>query len=234
MIINLRATQSESLYRQFIGRGTRIYCPHGCRGPCEHADRKSSMLVLDFLWQFKTLGPMTPANLIATSPQQAKAIQEKLNVRDSDADLMDVESEVSRDAELSLIAQFSKKKRKGEYFDAVEWAANMHVRELWDYEPEGRYASQPITESQRAQLSKAGFVPESVKGREHADKIMAVVKARREGGLASFKQVHWLNKFGVPNADTCTQEQARHHLDHFFNSGNRVQSANPHARWKKK
>lgn len=208
-VLNLRPTRHHSTYRQLIGRGTRIFCPLGCVEPCEHEERKKDLLILDPLWQFERFGVMTPANLIAKDGAQADAIRRKFQRSDRPRDLQEVDSEVAREKEEMLIKEFQRaKKRSGEYFDALEWAATMGQRELVDYEPETAFDAQPITEYQRKRLEKAGFVLETVRDFMHAEKIVKVLDKRIRSGLCTFKQAHWLRRFGVPDATEKTFAEA--------------------------
>lgn len=212
-IINLRATESRALYQQIVGRGTRIFCPHGCNGPCQHAERKQNLLLLDFLWQFKGLGPLRPGDLVAPTRDHAAVMTQRFHdasTKGKTLELLATDEEAAHVIEEALVRQFAaaaKKKKKHQYFDALEWAANMGVRELVEYEsPDAE--TEPPTKGQISELKKAGFVLETVKGRDHADKILAVVRARREAGLASFKQVHWLRIKGYRDSENWTREHA--------------------------
>jgi superfamily II DNA or RNA helicase len=208
-IVNLRPTRHATMYRQIVGRGTRIFCPRGCSEACNHAERKRDLLILDFLWQFERFNVMRPANLIAKDAQHADALQRKFERSSTQLDLQVADSEVAREIEEALINEFNRsRKRKGEYFDALEWAATMGQRELIDYEPETAYDAQPMTEQQKTRLQRAGFVVESVKGYAHAAQIINVLNQRMKKKLATFKQVHYLRRFGVKDALNVGFEEA--------------------------
>jgi len=219
-IINCRVTRHETMYRQVIGRGTRIWCPRRCPTACDHPEAKRDLLILDFLWQFERFNPMRPADLIAKNKKQAKDISAKIDKLGAEVDLEWADGEVAREHEEALIEEFRKKsrKRKGTVFDALEWAANMDIRTLVDFEPETARDLQPITEKQRNRLEKAGFLIESVKGFGHAEKIVEVLNQRMMAGLATFKQVHWLRRFGHQNAMNVKFEEASKLLDRYFGS----------------
>lgn len=221
-VINMRATKSLAFYQQAIGRGTRLYCPNGCPGPCQHPDRKKNLLVLDPLCQFKGMGPIRPAELIAETPAQAaamKAVQDRTQGR---LNLRDMAEQARRDIEFSLLraldeAQKAKGKRgSGEYFNAFQWAAQLHQPDLMDYTPETPAEAAPVRKGLHTELVKAGFVRESITCQGHAEKIMAVVQARREAGLCSFKQMFWLRKWGYKDPENITRERAEKILNQEF------------------
>jgi superfamily II DNA or RNA helicase len=216
-VINCRVTRHETMYRQIIGRGTRIWCPRRCPMACDHPEAKRDLLLLDFLWQFERFNPMRPADLIAKNKRQAKDIGDKIDSMGGEVDLEWADGEAARDHEQKLIDEFkAKQKRKGTVFDALEWAANMDIRSLVDWEPETSRDLKPATEKQIARLEKAGFLLESVKGFGHAEKIIRVLDDRIRAGLASFKQVHWLRRFGHADAMNIGFEEAKKLLGREF------------------
>lgn len=213
-IVNLRITESLSFYQQVIGRGTRIYCPHGCRKPCQHVDRKIDLLVLDFLYQFKGMGPMRPANLIGATQQQVDAINAASDRSQGRLDLRNLETTAKADIEAALIkalmdAQKKMNGKKGEYYNAYQWAANMRLDDLTDYTPDNPTDAAPPTERILKKLQKAGFIPETIVSQGHAERILKVIDTRREAGLASMKQVFWLRKWGYKDPENIDQETAR-------------------------
>lgn len=208
-IVNLRPTQSLALYQQIVGRGTRLFCPHGCRNKCEHEARKKDVLVLDFLYQFKALGPVRPSQLIAETATKAKVMNRILETAQGALDLRELAERAQREIEAELVRAMmdAQKARggKGEYFNAFQWAANLKLHDLTNYEPETPADAEPADPRVVRRLQKAGFVPESITCRGHAARIEQIVKARAEAGLVSFKMMFWLRKYGVrcdPNAMT--------------------------------
>lgn len=231
-VINLRPTQSLSLYQQIVGRGTRLYCPHGCHGPCQHEDRKKDLLLLDFLYQFKGMGPIRPAHLIAETDERAKAISRISEQSQGALDLRDLAASAQAEIEASLVRAMldaMKKVRggKGEYFNAFHWAANLKIHDLIDYTPETEAESAPPQKGLVTKLRDAGFIPETVTCQGHAEKIWAVIKARREAQLASFKQIFWLRKFGIENAENMSREEAGRWLDKCFAANPRKNAPPP-------
>jgi type I site-specific restriction endonuclease len=209
------------MYEQIIGRGTRIWCPERCPTTCEHEGRKKDLLVLDFLWMFERFDIMRPAALIAKDSAREKKMSAKFAAAKAQLDLMDVEAEASLEHERELLEQFekaAKRMARGTYFDALEWAAMLRIPNLIDWEPETEEDLEEMTKGQASRLTKAGFVVGTVRGRRHAEKIIEVLDGRMRAGLATFKQVHWLRKFGVDDAMEKTKDEATAILDQHFGS----------------
>lgn len=220
-IINLRPTRSMALYWQIIGRGTRLYCPHGCGGPCEHEDRKKDVLVLDFLCQFKQLGPLRPSCLLADTDAKREAMDKIVNQAQGKLDLRDILKAANTQIKHSLLdaleaAQKATRGRAGEYFNALQWAANLGLDDLMDYEPTTDKEGEPPTDRQLKKLSKLGFIPDSVTCRGHADRVLSALQERKEAGLASMKQVFWLRKAGYRNPESLSCDEAKERLTKYF------------------
>lgn len=219
-IINLRATKSDSLYQQIVGRGTRLYCPHGCPGKCDHPDAKKDVLILDFLWQFNDRGPLGPADLIAESREEAEQIRKFLAERGDDQaemDLRDVVKAAKRNAEKALLEAFiNGRNARKEYLRADVWAAKMGLHEWVNWEPETDAQDTPMTGAQMKELIEKGFMIDTVRGGFHAAFILEQVTAQRRAKKASFKQAWWLWQKGHPNAHNYTLQEASRHLGEIF------------------
>jgi superfamily II DNA or RNA helicase len=217
-VINLRATKSLAFYQQVVGRGTRIFCPHGCGGPCQHENRKRDLLILDFLYQFKGMGPIRPAMLAADSPKKAAAMQAVTDATQGKLDLREIMERADRDMRAALLKAFSEaQKAKGsagakQYFNAFQWAAKLKFDALIDYMPDTPAEAAPPRRGLITKLTQAGFVPESITCQGHALAIMERVDARREAGLCTFKQMFWLQRQGIKDAELWTQKAAANFL----------------------
>jgi len=219
-VINLRATKSESLFRQIIGRGTRIYCPHCCPGKCDHPERKKNLLVLDFLWQFKGMGPCRPSVVIAETEEIAQEMN-KAQLKGGEVDLLELREIAKANMQAALLkalaaAQRKPDRKKGEYFDAAEWAANLNIRSLIGYEPGTPQEAQAPHPQVLNKLHRAGFVPATVTCEGQARLIERVLDARREAGLATFKQIFWLRRYAVQSPEAWSAEAASKFLDKKF------------------
>lgn len=212
-VINLRPTKSVSLYQQIIGRGTRLFCPWGCGGPCEHPERKRRLLVLDFLYQFKSMGPIRPAALFTENDEKIREMHAILADAQGALDLRDVMGQAEKNIEAALVeaiaaAMNKTKGKKGEYYNAMQFAATLHLPDLMEYQPETDEEAKPVPPRMQKKLSGLGFIPDTVPWLGLAKRLVAAVEARKEAGLASIKQVFWLRKWGYPEPWDMDREQA--------------------------
>lgn len=215
-IVILRPTKSRTAYIQMAGRGTRLFCPHGCTDWCDHPDRKQDMLLLDFLWEFEGHNVMGPADLITDAPEQREAVAKALKAG-KPLDLLATDEFVTGEREADLLAKLKRQAgKRGSRVDALTFAALLHQPELMDYEPVAGWQLKPVSPAQAAMLEKAGIDPHSIESRGHASALGDALAARRAAGMATLSQVKWLNKFNVPFPHTLTFEQATATLDELF------------------
>ena len=207
-IINLRCTQSSGLYQQIIGRGTRLF------------ETKKDLLILDFLWQFNKYALMRPADLIAKTESVNEALTRKLETASAngEVDLMAAEQETIREQEKALLKSLAKQKRRqSNAFDALEWAAGLHDQDLIDYEPLAVWEGKRPSEAQMATLQKFGIDPATIKYKGQASKILDTLFRRMREGKATAKQMKWLIRWNIPNADKLTLKEASAIMDERFN-----------------
>lgn len=218
-IVNLRPTRSAALYRQFVGRGTRTFCPHGCPAACDHPDAKKDLLLLDFLWTHNKLGLQRPANLVARDVDHAKQLTD-FSQRQSGTtlNLEGIDSLVAKEAELALLKQLraAAKGHKPGYFNAMEVAIALQQQELIHYEAVAKWERQPASDKQLAALEKMGFDPESIKDRGQASRLFDLVNDRRKKDLATLKQLRFLRRIKYKDAEKVTFAGARAIMDNRF------------------
>lgn len=219
-VIMLRPTKSRTTYIQAVGRGTRLYCPHGCHltgAMCQHPDRKAEMLLLDFLWQFKEKNVMGPADIFADDPETREAARDVLRRNDERQDLFEVDLRAQHEREARLIkALEAAAKRRAVRFDARNFAAVMGQPELIDYEPMAEWETRPITPNQQALLEKWRMKPGEITTMGHASALITVGLERFDRGLATPGQVLQLMRFGVPNPHNVTFDDASRILEDCF------------------
>lgn len=223
-VINLRATMSQSLYFQIVGRGTRLYCPHGCPGKCRHPDAKKNLLLLDFLWQVDGHGLMRPANIIAKNDEEAQAISEFYAGRgdkELPLELIEGARQAKAAAEKSLLERFlSGRSMYKVPIKANVWAAKIGEPDWVNWEPETDDQDTPITQQQATELQEKGFQLEHVRGGYHAAFILGKVKQQRAAGLATYKQAWWLWQRGHTEAHLWDRRTASNKLDQIFQNNN--------------
>lgn len=218
-VCNLRVTTSRTLYQQIIGRGTRLWCPHGCNEYCQHEDAKRDLLILDFLFQFSSLGVMRPADLITESDEQKLAIQRRLEKGEVQLNIQEIDAVVTGEREQAMVkALRAKQKGKAKFYDARSLAAVMHIPALIDHESTARWELQQVTERQVEFLQKQGIDPDTIKDRGHASAVMDAIVKRYKENMATPRQVAMIAKWGVPQAHVLTFETASKIIEERFSS----------------
>jgi superfamily II DNA or RNA helicase len=202
-IIPLRPTKVRSLFAQQVGRGTRIH------------PRKDHLLVLDFLWMSHRHDVVRPAALVANDEEEAAAIH-------GDGDLLEQVEQVRADRLAKLARELEAlKARKAREFDLLEFAVALGEEELSHFEPVSRWHCDPVTPGQRDWLLRCGISLAGIRNKGHASAVLDKLSVRRASGLATFKQVRALRRFGVEKAHLVTFHAATRMLDQFFRRASR-------------
>jgi hypothetical protein len=108
------------------------------------------------------------------------------------------------------------RQRKAKEFDLLEFAVAVGDAELAGFEPTMRWHKDPITPRQSEFLARCGINPAVLQGKGHACAVIERIMQRRAGGLATYKQVRALRKFGVPAAHLISFKRAGSILDRLF------------------
>lgn len=196
----LRPTKSLVLYMQMVGRGTRI------------APGKKDLLLLDPLFLSDTMQLIRPSRLIAKTAEDAKYLQDRLDLEGGD--LLEQEEEAVADRRAAMFDRLAQQRRRqARTVDAMEWALSLNAVEVVEYEPEMKWESAPMSDKQREMLEKNGFDVEAITGKGHASKIIDLLMTRRQMGLATPKQMRLLQRFDHPAPATCTFADASAFID---------------------
>jgi superfamily II DNA or RNA helicase len=198
-VVCLRPTKMRGLYAQIVGRGTRIY------------PNKDHLLLLDFLWLSEDHSLVKPANLIASSAEEAAQITEKLG---GEGDLEEAKAAADADRARSLRERLEQnRKRKGKTFDALEFALSVNDLAIAEFEPTMRWHDDPVSAKQADLLERFGINPATVSCKGQACAIIERVFLRRDLGLATPKQVRQLRRYGFQNPEMATFEEATEFLN---------------------
>ena len=143
-VVVLRPTKVRSLYRQMVGRGTRLSPETG----------KTELLLLDFLWHVERHEPCRPAHLIAESEDVARAMTERLEQAGCPEDLEEVEREAAKDVveerERALAEQLSAmRKRKRKLVDPLQFEMSIASEDLTGYVPQFAWGDGPRRATRR-------------------------------------------------------------------------------------
>jgi superfamily II DNA or RNA helicase len=203
-IINLRLTKSRTLYQQIIGRGTR--CDTG----------KADLLVLDFLWQFKGLGVMGPAALVASGKDAEVALKQVLD-RSGRVNLGAAKVMAEREREQAVIKALRQAKRRTKHhrYDARTLGAVLHQPELMDYTPgeRGQWETMPPTDKQAELLRKWKINDSRIKTRGEASAIIGALVDRSQADKATIAQVGLLLKLGHADPAALSFADAKTEID---------------------
>lgn len=188
-IVNLRLTQSISLYWQIMGRGTRSW------------PGKENLLMLECLWQHAKHGLIRPAHLVAKSEAEAQEMMEIAeNGGQKTFDLHELQTEAGISREEKLRRELEKNsKRNGYSIDAAEFCLNSKNFNDAEYEPVMGYEAAPVSTGQLQVLSKYSINPASITCRGHADRIIGLIQERVMQKKCSPAQLRTLIKMGHPD-----------------------------------
>lgn len=226
-IIQGRPTLSRALYTQMIGRGSRVLPGVVDRFPDRGADAirraaiaqswKKECLIIDcvgnsvrhsLIGPEDALGGNFDAEVVAEAKRKAKAGQDPLRALREAKEMLRA---IAAKAKVDVKATHSR-------FDPF---AVLGVA----YSEEDRFAQRfglkPVTEGQRAALDKMGMIAKDLEGlsKRAASKLIDEMVNRRQRGLATFKQVRALEKFGVVDARTASMPRAGQALDYIAGLG---------------
>ena len=134
-----------------------------------------------------------------------------------DGDLLDRAEEYGQRKFARLAEELeANKQRQAKEFDLIEFAVAIGDAELAGFEPTMRWHGVPITPRQSEFLARCGINPAILKGKGHACHVIGRIVKRRAAGLATYKQVRTLRKFGVPDSHLISFKHASAILDRLF------------------
>ena len=166
--------------------------------------------MLDFLWMSHRHDVVRPAALVAKDEEEAARIH-------GDGDLLENVEKARTDQLMKLARELEAlKARKAREFDLLEFAVALGEEELSHFEPVSRWHSDPVTPGQRDCLIRSGIGLAGIRNKGHASAVINKLSARRADGLATFRQVRALRRFGVEKAHLVTFHAASRMLDDFL------------------
>ena len=190
-VIVLRPTRVRSLYQQMVGRGMRLSPETG----------KKELLLLDFLWMTERHDLCKPSALIAKDEDVATKIDKKMQDKESGIDLIEAEeeseTEIVQEREEALARELeAMRKKKQKLVDPIQYAFSIAADDLADYEPTFAWEMAPASSKQLEYLEKHGIYPESVTCAGMASLLIEKLKNRQIEGLATPKQIRFLERYG--------------------------------------
>jgi len=204
-----RPTKSRSLYAQCAGRGLRIL------------PGKEDCLLLDFVGNSGQHKLASALDILAGKYDEA-TVQRAREIVDRDGSVLaedalekaaaELEAERQREAARRARVQGNVRFRTQQ----IDPFALLHIRPANDGGSE-RFGM-TATEKQIAYLQKCGVEIDQNMSRQRASQLIASVSKRRELGLATFKQLKTLAKYGVTNINV-SFETASRVIDAIANNG---------------
>lgn len=202
-IIVLRPTKVRSLYCQMVGRGTRLY------------PGKEHLLLLDFLWHTERHELCHPAVLICESEEVAKQMTENMEKNAGcPVDIEEAELQASEDTvakrEESLAKELqAMKSRKRKLVDPLQFEMSIQDEDLSSYVPAFGWECAPATDKQLSALEKYGILPDEIDSAGKASLLLNKLAKRKEEGLATPKQIRFLEGRGFQHVGTWQMEIAK-------------------------
>lgn len=204
-VVVLRPTKVRSLYSQMVGRGTRLSPETG----------KTELLLLDFLWHSERHELCRPAHLICESGEVAAKMTENLE-ECAGAGMFDIieeeekaESDVVRQREEALAERLREMKtRKRKLVDPLQFEMSIQAEDLSSYVPSFGWEMSPPSDKQIAALEKLGILPDEIDNAGKAQLLLDRLQKRRDEGLATPKQIRFLEGRGFIHVGTWSFEAA--------------------------
>ncbi|EIY5975328.1 DEAD/DEAH box helicase [Enterococcus faecalis] len=214
-IIVLRPTKVRALYSQMVGRGTRLF------------PGKKELLLLDFLWHTERHELCHPAHLIASSDEVAKKMTENIEEAGTAIDLEEAEEKAAEDVvaqrEEALAKQLAEmRKRKRKLVDPLQFEMSIQAEDLTNYVPSFGWEMAPPSDKQLKTLEKLGILPDSIDNAGKATKVLERLAKRRDEGLATPKQIRFLEQRGFKHVGTWQFENAKKLIDRIAANGWRI------------
>lgn len=200
-IIVLRPTKIRSLYCQMVGRGTRLN------------QGKDHLLLLDFLWHTERHELCHPAHLICENEEVAKQMTKNLENAGMPEDIEEAEKTASEDVlvarEEALAKQLEEmKRRKQKLVDPLQYEMSIQAEDLVNYLPSFPAEMAPPSDKQLAALERFGILPDSVENAGKATLLLNRLAKRRDEGLATPKQIRFLEARNFNHVGTWSFEDA--------------------------
>lgn len=211
-VVVLRPTKVRSLYCQMVGRGTRL------------SPGKDHLLLLDFLWHTERHELCHPAHLICESEEVAKKMTENLEKAGCPVDIEEAERTAAEDVvaqrEEALAKQLAEmKKRKRKLVDPLQFEMSIQAEDLAGYVPAFGWEMAPPSEKQKQTLEKLGILPDQIDNAGKASKLLERLDKRRQEGLATPKQIRFLEGRGFQHVGTWQFDSAKKLIDRIAANG---------------
>ena len=200
-IIVLRPTRSHTLYRQMVGRGTRLH------------PGKEELLLLDFLWITSQHDLCHPSCLTSIDAAEQEQINEMIKNNKEGNDIFAAKQKVLHGMQRNLEEQLLKELRKTRNYKSslvqlIDYACGIESEELIYLHSEKEEKSTFLTEEQCVILTSCVIDATSVQNEEIAEKAIQILHERAKEGLATPKQIRRLEYYGFRKIGTWSKKKA--------------------------
>ncbi len=199
-VVVLRPTKVSGLYRQMIGRGTRL------------SDGKDNLLILDFLWMSSKHELCHPASLVAKNQQIETAMIRTAEAGDP-YDLQELAEETERDIlaqrKKSLARELALQRNKQRrILNPLEVGLMLDDTNIADYEPTYQKDMDRPTEKQLDVLDRFGMDIDTITSKGQATLLIKTLIQRSDKNLSTLKQIRFLDSRGFQNVAKWTFDEA--------------------------
>lgn len=200
-IVILRPTKSPTLYRQMVGRGTRLHL------------NKKNLLLLDFLWITKEHDLCHPSCLISTDTNVQEQINNQIQNSETEINILAAEKEASHRMQLDMESRLLKELKRTRNYESklvqlIDFACGIASEELIALHKTAEETRTRLTENQFVFLASHGIDAASVPTPDIAEKVIHILHTRASSGLATPKQIRRLEYYGFCNVGTWTKKKA--------------------------
>ena len=214
-IIVLRPTKIRSLYCQMVGRGTRLH------------PGKDHLLLLDFLWHTERHELCHPAHLICENDEVARKMTKNLESAGMPIDIEEAEKTAADDVvaarEEALAKQLEEmKRRKQKLVDPLQYEMSIQAEDLVNYVPVFPAEMAPPSDKQLKALEKFGILPDVVENSGKASLLLNRLAKRRDEGLATPKQIRFLEARNFNHVGTWSFNDANNMISRISANGWRI------------
>lgn len=214
-IVVLRATKSRALFSQMVGRGTRL------------SPGKDHLLLLDFLWMTGRHELCRPASIVARSADVARKMTESIAADGGPVDLMEAEAQGERDAqkerEDALAAELAAQRHKAaKLVDPLQYEMSIMDVDLQSYEPTFAWQMAEPTQKQLDTIEKFGINSDGITDAGKAQMLLDRLFKRVDMGLATPKQIRFLERKGFQHVGAWTFDQASKMIGRISKCGWRI------------
>lgn len=223
----LRPTRSRGLYTQMVGRVLRL------------AEGKKDALILDFLWLTDKHDLCRPASIVAKSEDVLSRVSDKISAagnEDADGargavDILAAAQEAEKEIAAEKEARRKEKERvcnreaalakqlqelqnnRAKLVDPLQYAVSIGDDSILNYKPKAAWERKAPTDKQIKFLENWGINADSIKTTGKAHAIIESLQQRKKSGLATPKQIRFLEEKGFKKVGLWKMSQASSMID---------------------